>query len=48
MTQAEKGGAGDLADEQIQRIADDAGIDRGLFAIYINGYTLECRKAPSE
>jgi len=48
MTQAEKRGAGDLIDEQIQRIADDAGIDRGMFAIFINGYALECRKAPTE
>ncbi len=48
MTQAEKDGAGDLSDEQIHRIADDAGIDRGVFAIFVNGYALECRKAPSE
>jgi len=48
MTRAEKGGACDLTDEQIHRIADDAGIDRGLFAIFINGYALECRKSPSE
>ncbi|MCD6395828.1 MAG: hypothetical protein J7M40_20275 [Planctomycetes bacterium] len=48
MTRAEKGGACDLTDEQIHRIADDAGIDRGLFAIFVNGYALECRKSPSE
>ncbi len=48
MTQAEKCGAADLGDEQVQRIADDAGVDRGVFAIFVNGYALECRKAPSE
>ncbi len=48
MTQAEKRNAADLADEQIQRIADDAGIDRGLFAIFIIGYALECRQARTE
>jgi hypothetical protein len=48
MTEAEKGGAVDLGDEQIHRIADDAGIDRGVFAIFVNGYALECRKAASE
>ncbi len=48
MTPAEKRRAGDLTDEEIQRIADDAGIDRGVFAIFVNGYVLECRKAPTE
>ncbi len=49
MTPAEKRGAADLADEQIHRIADDAGIDRGVFAIFVNGYALECRKVePNE
>ena len=48
MTQAEKRRAGDLTDEEVQRIADDAGVDRGVFAIFVNGYALECRKAPSE
>ena len=45
MTRSEKLNAADLADEDIQRIADDADIDRGVFAIFINGYALECRKA---
>ena len=48
MTPSEKGGAAEMGDEQIHRIADDAGVDRGVFAIFVNGYALECRKAPSE
>ena len=48
MTPAEKCGAAELGDEDIHRIADDAGVDRGVFAIFINGYALECRKAPTE
>lgn len=44
MTVAEKESAHDLADDQIQRIAEDALIESGLFAIFINGYALECKK----
>ena len=44
MTPAEKEHAENLTDEQIRRIADDTKIDVGIFAIFINGYALECRK----
>ena len=44
MTPAEKENASDLTDEQIQRIAGDANIDAGVFAIFINGYNLECKR----
>ena len=44
MTPAEKGHAESLTDEQVQRIADDAKIDAGILAIFINGYILECKK----
>ncbi len=45
MTAEEKTKADELGDEQIQKIAGDAGINTGLFAIFINGYTLHCRKS---
>ena len=38
MTSEEKNDAARLNDEQVHRIADDAGIDRADFAIFINGY----------
>lgn len=44
MTNKEKANAADLSDEQIQTIASDAKIDAGLFAIFINGYILECKR----
>ena len=44
MTPAEKSAAEQLADEQIIKIAEDAGIDAGNFAIFINGYILECKR----
>ena len=44
MTPAEKENASDLTDEQIQKIATDANIDTGVFAIFINGYNLECKR----
>ncbi len=44
MTPAEKQNAENLTDEQIQKIAADAEIDAGIFAIFINGYALECKK----
>jgi len=46
MTPSEKAKAADLTDEQIQKIAGDAGIDAGIFAIFINGYALERNKQP--
>jgi hypothetical protein len=44
MTPAEKQDARILTDDQIHRIAADALIDSGLFAIFVNGYALECKK----
>lgn len=44
MTPGEKEAAEDLTDEQIQKIADDAGIDAAIFAIFINGFILECKR----
>lgn len=44
MTPAEKENVRNLNDEQIQKIAEDATIDTGLFAIFINGYILECKR----
>ena len=40
MTSEEKRSAALLEDEQIQRIADDACVDRANFAIFINGYCI--------
>ena len=44
MTPTEKQNIENLTDEQIQRIAADAEIDAGIFAIFINGYILECKR----
>jgi signal recognition particle GTPase len=44
MTPSEKQNADKLTDEQIQRIAVDARIDPANFAIFINGYTLYCKR----
>ena len=44
MTPDEKQNADTLTDEQIQRIAADAGIDPANFAIFINGYALHCKR----
>ncbi len=44
MTPGEKQAAEDLTDEQIRKIANDAGIDSALFSIFINGYTLHCKR----
>ena len=45
MTPGEKKAASDLTDEQIQKIAADAGIDPAILAIFINGYALNCRQS---
>jgi len=45
MTQAEKENAAGLTDEQIRKIAAEAGIDGAVFAIFMNGYALECGRA---
>ena len=44
MTPEEKETADSLTDEQIQRIATDAGSDPANFAIFINGYALHCKR----
>jgi len=44
MTPGEKKAAHNLADEQIQKIAADAGIDPAIFTIFINGYSLQNKK----
>ena len=44
MTPTEKQNAENLTDEQIQKIAADAEIDAGIFAIFINGYILERKR----
>ena len=46
MTTDEKQNADSLTDEQIQKIAVDARIDPGIFAIFINGYALHCKRVP--
>ncbi len=44
MTPSEKLKAANLTDEQIQKIAEDAGTDPANFAIFINGYILYCKR----
>lgn len=44
MTAAEKDRAQSLSDEQVGKIAEDARVDPGNFAIFINGYTLMCKR----
>ena len=44
MTPGEKQDAESLTDQQTQKIADDAGIDTAVFAIFINGFILECKR----
>ncbi|MCD4830356.1 MAG: hypothetical protein K8R02_00950 [Anaerohalosphaeraceae bacterium] len=44
MTKEELENANSLTDEQINKIASDAKIDAGIFAIFINGYALARKK----
>ena len=44
MTPDEKLNAAALTDEQVQKIAADAGIDAGILAIFVNGYALELKR----
>jgi hypothetical protein len=44
MTAAEKQNADGLSDEQVHKIAADAGVDAGILAIFINGYALELKR----
>ena len=41
LTAAEKNAVERLNDEQVRRIADQAGIDPAVAAIFFNGYALE-------
>lgn len=43
MTPNEKENAANLNDEQVKRIAADAKADEAVFAIFINGFALQCR-----
>ena len=45
MTRSEKQNAEKLSDDQIEKIAEDAGIDPANFAIFINGYILKCKQS---
>ena len=47
MTLIEKENVAKLSDHQVLKIADDAGIDGGIFAIFVNGYCLEVKKTES-
>lgn len=40
MTPAEKQNARTLTDEQVERIAEDANVDKAVLAIFLNGYAL--------
>jgi hypothetical protein len=44
MTPAERETAANLTDEQVQKIASDAQVDPANLAIFINGYTLHCKR----
>jgi signal recognition particle GTPase len=44
MTPAEKAAADRLTDQEVRRIADDAGVDPAVVAIFMNGYALECQR----
>ena len=44
MTEDEKKQVYSLNDEQVQKIAADAGIDPADFAIFINGYVLHYKR----
>ncbi len=45
MTEDEKNNAQRLTDQQVRKIAQDAGIDPAVLAIFINGYALYLKKA---
>jgi hypothetical protein len=44
MTADEKQNAAALTDEQVRKIAADARTDPAIFAIFINGYALHCKR----
>jgi preprotein translocase subunit Sss1 len=43
MTGAEKDQAATLSDEQVERIADDAKVDKAVLSIFINGFALKSK-----
>jgi signal recognition particle GTPase len=47
MTKDEIKNADSLTDEQVKKIAQDAGIDPALLAIFINGFALHCKRVSS-
>ncbi len=47
MTESEINNAGELTDEQVGKIAQDAKIDPALLAMFINGYALYCKRVSS-
>jgi acyl-CoA reductase-like NAD-dependent aldehyde dehydrogenase len=47
MTEDELKNADLLTDEQVKKIAQDAKIDATIFAIFINGYALHCKRVSS-
>lgn len=44
MTPAEKENAASLSDEQVERIAEDARVDKAIVAIFLNGYAIAISK----
>ena len=48
MTATEKTNAASLTDEQIQRIAEDAKVDKAILAIFINGYAIAIKSKSVE
>ena len=44
MTADERERASELSDDEVSRIAADAGVDAANFAIFINGYALHCKR----
>ncbi|MBC8481520.1 MAG: hypothetical protein H8D47_02500 [Planctomycetes bacterium] len=44
MTDDEKKNADGLSDEQVHKLAEDAGVDAGNLAIFFNGYALHCKR----
>ncbi|MHC5122784.1 MAG: hypothetical protein ACYSOR_01110 [Planctomycetota bacterium] len=43
MTGDEKNEAASLSDEQVERIAEDAKVDKALLAIFLNGFALKIK-----
>lgn len=41
MTKAEKENAETLTDEQVERLAEDAVVDKAVLAIFMNGYAIQ-------